>query len=87
MIKATTRHGTYYLIDMENSLAKRVKAEGRNEMHDDNEWFVFRAVTSFNTESGSWDGPIEVGKAMFFILDKDNWRLSTTVVSIEEYDV
>lgn len=90
MIKATTQHGTYYVIDMEQGIAKRVKGEGRNSMHGDGEWFSFLSVSAYDRDKNPKDQtshlPIEVGKAMFFVLrgprDYD-WRLSSTVVSLE----
>lgn len=89
MIKATTKHGTYYLIDFENNLAMRVKAEDRNEMHGDGQWFRFAALQAYDLEERKADGEIEVGKPMFFWLTGNrhyDWRMSTPVVSIEDYD-
>lgn len=90
MIKATTEHGTYYLIDYENQLAMRVNGEGRNEMEGDSKWFRFISVSAYdwNTHERILGG-IEVGKAMYFNLTGHayyDWRISTTVVSIEDYD-
>ena len=90
MIKATTSHGTYYLIDEENQSAMRVKAEGRNPMLRDNQWFRFSSVCPFDWDTKQRvEGGIQVGKAMHFTLSnhKDyDWRITTDVVSIEEYD-
>lgn len=86
MIKATTQHGTYYIIDPENNRAKRVKGEGRNDMNGDSEWFDYTALMALT--DGVPQGKIEVGKAMYFILKGHSvwdWRSSTTVVSIEDY--
>ena len=88
MIKATTEHGTYYLIDDQRGLAKRVKAEGRNAMENDDEWFSF--IYYCPIERTGWkhgpDGEIAVGKAIFFSVPRPfgGWRISTGVVSVEE---
>jgi len=87
MIKATTQHGTYYLIDDDNGRAMRVKAESRNDMHGDGEWFDFisyHPVDRSNWEHG--DGGIEIGKAIFFFLQRPwgDWRASTDVIRVEE---
>jgi len=90
MIKATTQHGTHYLIDFDNQLAMRVKAQDRNDMSGDSQWFQFSDIEAFdwNTKRRSNSG-IKVGKAIYFNLvdhpDYD-WRISTNVTSIEEYD-
>lgn len=88
MIKATTSHRTYYLIDEENHRAKRVRAEGRGQMHGDGEWFDYEYLTTWqNRESG--ESEVEVGKSIMFILNGHtvyDWRITTPVVSIEEYD-
>lgn len=87
MLKVTTSHGTYYVIDMENHKAKRVKGEGRNEMYGDSDWFQFNSVNAYDYETQKNIGPIQVGYPMFFTLhrhDRYDWRSSTTVVSIEE---
>lgn len=89
MIKATTNHGTYYLIDRENGRAKRIKAEGRNDMHGDGEWFEFLTVCSYVQETGEQGDDIEIGKDMYFLLRGPrhyDWRISTKVVSIEEVE-
>lgn len=87
MLKVTTRHGTYYVVDQENKRAKRIKAENRGEMHNDGEWFYYTSLTALhNSEPG---GEIEVGKPMHFILTGHrfyDWRTSTQIVSIEEYN-
>lgn len=87
MIKATTSHGTYYIVDEENYRAKRVKAEGRGNMYGDGEWFQYSSVNAMTSEGP--DGNIEVGKSMGFILTGPrnyDWITTTPVVSIEEYD-
>ena len=90
MIKATTSHGTHYLIDEENQLAMRVKAEDRNPMLGDNQWFRFASVGPFDWDTKQRvEGGIQVGKAIYFNVfgDRDyDWRISTNVVSIEDYD-
>ena len=90
MIKATTKHGTYYLIDEDNQLAMRVKAENRNPMHGDNQWFRFSSVFPFDRDTKQCvEGGIQVGKAIYFTVigDRDyDWRISTNVVSIEDYN-
>ena len=87
MIKATTSHGTYYIIDEESRRAKRVRAEGRGNMYGDGEWFDYEYLTTWqNRESG--ESKVEVGKAILFILNSHSaydWRTTTKVVSVEEY--
>lgn len=90
MIKATTAHGTYYLIDFDNQLAMRVRAEDRNVMSGDSQWFRFSDIEAFDwSAKRRSNSGIEVGKAIYFNLvnhpDYD-WRISTDVISIEEYD-
>ena len=88
MIKATTNHGTYYLIDMEKYRAKRVRGKGRNEMSSDENWFVFASIAAF-PNNGIEPEPIEVGRSIHFNVVNDpiyDWRLSTRVTSIEEYN-
>lgn len=88
MIKATTEHGTYYLIDDENAKAMRIKAEDRNDMDGDGDWFDFIYYTSVDRSEWSYgeDGEIEIGKAIFFSVPRSfgGWRVSTGVVSVEE---
>jgi len=90
MIKVTTQNSTYYLIDMENQCAKRVRGEqSRNEMRSDGEWFDFFLVEAFDRYALERGGDIQIGKSMYFLLrglrDYD-WRISTDVVSIEEIE-
>jgi len=87
MIKATTQHGTYYLIDDENGRAKRVRGEFRNKMYGDSEWFDF--IGYHPVDRSNWthgESGIEIGKAIFFYLPRPfgDWRASTNVVSVEE---
>jgi hypothetical protein len=87
MIKATTSHGTYYIIDTGNYCAKRVKAEGRGNMYGDGKWFHYSSLNAI--ENGEAEGEIEVGKSMMFVLTGPrsyDWIATTPVVSIEEYD-
>lgn len=87
MIKVTTSHGTYYLIDHENNRAKRVKAEGRGDMYGDGEWFDYASVNAL--VDNFVDGEVEIGKPMSFVLTGPrnyDWITTTNVVSIEEYD-
>lgn len=90
MIKVTTSHGTYYLIDEENQLAMRVKAEDRNPMHGDSQWFRFVSYYPWDWEQGKIvEGGIQEGKGIYFSLTGHayyDWRISTSVVSIEDYD-
>jgi hypothetical protein len=79
MIKVTTSHGTYYLIDKENMRAMRVRPENRQDVYQNVEgWFdIFY-----------WTGA-EVGKGMIFFLyptpeNLFDYQKSTVVVSIEE---
>jgi hypothetical protein len=89
MIKATTKHGTYYLIDTENSRAMRVKAEDRNDMHDDGNWFDYAYFCPLERTYGASygeNGVVEVGKSIYFELHGPrayDWRISTDVVSVE----
>lgn len=93
MIKATTQHGTYYLIDDENGRAMRVKAEDRNDMYGDGDWFYFSRYYPMSRKdpfkSAGEIGMVQVGWSIYFDLigqpfrDYD-WRLSTDVVSVEE---
>jgi hypothetical protein len=89
MIKATTEHGTYYLIDMQNQCAKRVPGESTNEMLSDGEWFDFSSVQALDRSTLERGEDIQIGKSMYFLLrglrDYD-WRVSTDVVSIEEVE-
>lgn len=81
MIKATTSHGTYYLIDEENRKAVRVPPENKQDVYQNVEgWFNFY----------NWSGA-EVGKAMIFYIEKTthnhfDFQRSTPVASIEEVD-
>ena len=81
MIKATTSHGTYYLIDEENMRAMRVRPENRQDVYQNAEgWFdIFY-----------WTGAT-VGEGMIFFLyptpeNPFDYQKSTVVVSIEEYN-
>lgn len=82
MIKATTSHGTYYLIDEENKRAIRVPPSDKKDVYANTEgWFYF-----FN-----WTGA-EIGKSMLFYMDRTaenpfDYQKTTPVVSIEELDV
>ena len=81
MIKATTIHGTYYLIDEENGKAIRVPPHDRQDKYANAEgWFSFY----------TWTGA-KVGDGMTFYLDRTpenpfDYQKSTVVVSIEEVD-
>ena len=81
MIKATTSHGTYYLIDEENMKAIRVPPSNKKDVYANAEgWFNFY----------EWTGA-EVGKPMLFYIEKTahtpfDWQKSTNVVSIEEVE-
>jgi hypothetical protein len=81
MIKATTIHGTYYLIDEENMRAIRVRPENRQDVYSNTEgWF------NYFTFSGA-----KIGKPMQFYLEYTDhnpfdWQISTPVVSIEEIE-
>ena len=89
MLKVITQHGTYYLIDMENKRAKRVRVESPNEMLSDGEWFYFLSVEAFDRYNLEHGGDIQIGKSMYFLLRglrEYDWRISTDVVSIEEAD-
>lgn len=93
MIKATTQHGTYYIIDTALGKAKRVKGDGRNDMHRDGEWFQYTWLDSIDYDL---DEPmitksykIEIGRGIYFNLINHphyDWRTTTRVVSIEDYN-
>jgi len=87
MLKVTTLHGTYYLIDLIEGKAKRVRGEGRGEMLGDGEWFSFSGLHSYDRDTNTHGDEIEVGKSMFFTVNgpRDyDWRISSNVSSIEE---
>lgn len=88
MIKVTTEHGTFYLIDMDRQIAKRVKGEGRNKMYHDGEWWDFYDVFAYDRVEKKRLGDISVGHDMFFKTGHGmyDWRISTSVVSIEEIE-
>ena len=81
MIKATTIHGTYYLVDEGNKKAIRVPPHDRQDKYANAEgWFSF-----FN-----WTGA-KVGEGMTFYLDRTqenpfDYQKSTVVASIEEVE-
>ena len=81
MIKATTSHGTYYLIDEDNKKAIRVPPHDRQDKYANAEgWFSFY----------NWTGA-KVGDGMTFYLERTDhnpfdYQKSTVVVSIEEVD-
>ena len=92
MLKAITKHGTYYLIDEDNKRAMRVRGEGRNDMGDDSEWFDYWDMQTYDydkylsNESPLTSEDIVVGKAIFFYLTDPygGYRISTDVTAIEE---
>ena len=87
MIKVTTAHGTYYLIDKEKRVAKRVKGDGRNEMYHDDEWWDFFSVVAYDRkEHMRVADDIVIGYDMYFRTGHGmyDWRISTAVTSIEE---
>jgi hypothetical protein len=88
MIKATTSHGTYYIIDTESRRAKRVRAEDRGDMYGDGEWFDYQYLTTWH-DGNAGESEVKVGKSILFILSGHtvyDWRTTTKVVSIEKYD-
>ena len=88
MIKATTKNGTHYLIDMEKYIAKRVRGEqSHNKMASDGEWFNFFHVRGFNRYTQEHQENIEIGKSIYFLLRGSDWRISTDVISIEEVEI
>lgn len=91
MLKVTTQHGTYYLIDLYEGKAKRVKGEGRNDMYRDGDWFQFSWLDAIDFDEGNHMNThqIEIGKGIYFnVINHSHydWRSTTRVVSIEEYD-
>jgi len=78
MIKATTSHGTYYLIDEDNKKAIRVPPENKKDVNLNTEgWF------SYSSYFGG------VGSSLVFnIIDHPifDYQKSTPVVSIEQVD-
>lgn len=78
MIKVTTSHGTYYLIDENNHRAKRFPAIDRGELLTDNDWFNF----------SSWSG-VKVGETMHFNIIGHSfydWQRTSPVVSVEDVE-
>ena len=93
MIKATTSHGTYYLIDEENNRAMRVKGEGRGSMDKDGDWFSFSSLDAIDYDSSPprlcESYQIETGKGIYFFCvgvpgRLYDWRSTTRVTAIEE---
>lgn len=93
MIKATTSHGTYYVIDEENKRAMRVKGEGRDSMYKDGDWFSFSSLDAIDYDSSPpslcKSYQIEIGKGIYFfcigVPDRlYDWRSTTRVTNIEE---
>ena len=90
MIKVTTEHGTEYLIDFDNSRAKRIP-NSSNYMLDDEEWFYFSHVHAVDrkTKQHFYKEPFLIGKSMWFDIVQSvhyDWKVTTKVVSIEEYE-
>lgn len=81
MIKATTIHGTYYLIDEDNMKAVRVPPYNKKDVYANAEgWFNFFY----------WTGA-KVGEGMIFFFyptpeNPFDYQKSTVVVSIEEVE-
>ena len=91
MIKATTQHGTYYLIDLYEGKAMRVKGDGRNDMHRDGEWFQFSWLDAIDFDNNCYTKThkIEIGKGIYFnVINHSHydWRSTTRVVSIEDFN-
>ena len=91
MIKVTTSHGTYYIIDLNDGKAKRIKGDGRNDMYRDGEWFQFSWLDAidFDNDRYAKTNKIEIGKGIYFnVINHPHytWRSTTRVVSIDEYD-
>jgi hypothetical protein len=87
-IKATTQHGTFYLIDDEANRAVRVKAENRNDMYGDSEWFDFKYFCSYDRDTIAYgdNGSLDIGKSIYFEVENHpqyDWRITTDVVSLE----
>lgn len=91
MIKATTEHGTYYLIDQENFRAKRVKGKDRNDIYGTDDWFHYVFAAPFNWDTHMIeDNDLTIGKGIYFkvsgvYFNMPEYIISTDVVSIEEY--
>ena len=93
MKKVTTKHGTYYLIDLDKGRALRVKGEHGYEFIKDNTWFALIDVFAFDRNAKDFEdamkGEIQVGYSMYFRLrsfERIPWILSSIVVSIEEVE-
>lgn len=93
MIKATTQHGTYYLIDFEKNRALRVKGPFSHEIIPDDTWFAFSSVSAFDREAeeiyDALEGDIKIGSSIYFQLrsfERVPWILTSAVVSIEEIE-
>lgn len=89
MIRVTTKHGSKYLIDRKNRLAMRINESG-NSMVGDSNWFMFSHISAWDWDARKiLDEDIQVGKGIYFTLvghPEYDWRISTEIVSIEEYD-
>lgn len=93
MIKATTQHGTYYLIDFEKNRALRMKGPYSHEIIKSGVWFAFSNVFAYDINAENFEdgirGPIEIGYSMYFSLrsyERIPWIRTSTVVSIEEIE-
>lgn len=89
MLKVTTETGRQYLIDTEGGFWWRLNKTDGSPGWTQRLWFLKRG-THFGwpheSPEGAWeDGLPEVGKFMY-ISSKDEWYVSTEVVSVEEVD-
>jgi len=92
MLKVTTTHGTYYLIDLVKDRALRIKGEDRREFIADNIWFSFSKIRAYDhtaKEEDRFKEGIHEGYPMFFNLvghiDYD-WIISSPVTQVEEVE-
>lgn len=93
MLKVTTKHGTYYLIDFEKNRALRIKGPYSHEIIPDDIWFAFVDIRAFDRNVGNFveglrEG-IQIGYSMYFQLrsyERVPWIITSDVVSIEEVE-
>ena len=81
--KVTTEHGTHYIFDFTGDIwkAKRVPAQGRNELRADNDWFRLRGFDLIKVGN-----PIEMNVLGLRNDDWYTWRATTDVTKIEKIE-
>lgn len=86
VLKVTTTSGATYMIDRANGRASRVNNDTAPEMRYDDKWFEFNQIRAHDPFTGQvveeW-----IGARLYFAVKNHPswaWRLTTTVVSVEE---